>query len=211
MKVQLHFQTSKQNVIIPEDSSLGSIQKEVEKLFNVPQKQQKIIFRGTQLKDSNEKLKNLKVNDGAKLLILQQNAHNEVRKKRIRNTRFGHYFFPPEVHFDESIIAQGPPKGAIKGYIQDVLSLPESPFVVRSKDGISKLSVETDALFLLPDKGDPRRVFFSELRCVSVMKIGDELYSALSLTTKGGDMIYVYFVPSQYVKFLLQTVAGRAE
>lgn len=208
MKVQLRFERSTENVFLSEDSNLELIQKEVEKLFKVPPEQQKIIFRGTQLKNSNEKLKSLKVNDGSKLLILQENVGKAIGKKDLRKPLLAPRDMLQNLHFDESIIGQGPPKGAIKGYTQDVMSLPESPFVVRFNDDVWKLSVETDAIFLLPREGEPRRIFFSNVRCIAVKKIFDELYSVLVLITEHSETIYIYFLPCQYVKLLIQTISA---
>ena len=114
---------------------------------------------------------------------------------------------PRRIRVDESIVALGPPKGAINGFYAETSSLPNKPFFVRCAHGTSEMSLESDALFF-KHKNGVDRIFLSDITRFGTRHIGDGNYVMLSLETKQRQRINVYFLPLQYERVILQFLCG---
>ena len=102
------------------------------------------------------------------------------------------------------IIAKGIPENAEKPYKGQTTVLPKTPFIVYNTEGIrSKLTFESDAIWMESDDNKQERIFFSDIRgnVIQEMPKYEKSYVALCLSTTYGKRWY-YFIPAQYTQLL---------
>jgi hypothetical protein len=201
MQVQVKYNNATLDIKLPGDAKVEMLQKEVSRLFAVPQEAQRIIFRGRPISGSTVDLAALNIVDGARLLLLASKPVDKTvgedgkRSSLFPNMQFVNQRRSPTFVPDPVIVEKGPPPGAIRPYSAQTDSLPKEPFVVRTPNGIAKLHIESDAIFVECEDGTNRRFFFSSLTG-QLVRLGNGEYFAVRAEEK--EVADLYFIPSQY-------------
>lgn len=207
MEVQAKYCTQTKSVEIPEDATIRDLMVGIQSLFEIEPERQKLTFKGKNITLSDDPVSKYKIVNKARILVSLQSVTESTPASQPPTRTRGRTQLTPEFltsspHAD--IIAHGPPPNAEKPYQTQMAILPKTPFIVYNTEGIvSKLSFESDAIWMEADDGKQERIFFSDIKGLLVQEMPkyEKSYVALCLATSYGKRWY-YFIPGQYTVLL---------
>ena len=214
MRLQIRFKGASRTIEVPDDATVLQLMEQTKMELDVAIDQQKFIFRGKQLDKQDEPLAGLGVTNNARLLLTIQEHESAPVSPPPRTNQSRAYYNQPQTEFltiepHKAIISKGPPPNCEKPYHSQMSVLPKVPFVVYNTEGVlSRLSFESDAVWIESDDGTKERIFFTDIRSNVVQEIPkyEKDYVALCLLTRYGKR-WFYFIPNQYSQLLPKVIA----
>lgn len=212
MRIQIRFNDTTNAIELEDDATVQQLMDKVHESLEVEPEKQKFIFRGKVLSSPEDALSKLGITNNAKLLLTVQasqpatTAHPQGPAKA-RCNQAAREFLTTAPH--SAIISKGPPPNCGKPYHSQMTVLPKSPFVVYNTEGVvSKLSFESDAVWIESEDGAKERIFFTDIRSNVVQEIPryEKDYVALCLVTAHGKR-WFYFIPGQYSQILPKVIS----
>jgi hypothetical protein len=206
MHLHLRYNTSTHDIELPDDATVRQLQAEILRRLAIPPVDQKLIFRGKPIQLQGDLLSSLKIGNGAKIMLVA--AGKPVRVPSPSRPPLDLDILPQYAcRIHDSILALGPPTGAISGCMgASTSTLPNSPLIVRTANGLAEFSLETDGLFLKYATGSPDRIFFTDLAAVGSVPIGNGAYSVIAVQTKLETITWIAFVPAQYTGAIISAL-----
>lgn len=221
IKLAVRLNRDTTQIEIPADSKVSDIMYQINEKLSIPPESQQIIFKGAKINQTPDKtLSELQIKNGTKLLLLKTEKiafSVEDSKPQPAIAHVNLLGFPTKPHVSpesltnephQTIISKGLPPNCEKPYQSQMSILPKMPFAVYNTDGIlSKLTFESDAIWVVAADGNNERIFFNEIRGSVLQEIPgyEKQYNILILGTKIGKRCF-YFIPNQYAALIKRLI-----
>jgi hypothetical protein len=212
MDLYIRYNHKNHGLTVTQDADVHFLMDLIAPLLSIPIDQQQIIYHGKPLNNPSEKLANLSITNGAKLLLWHSTRITEV------SPSIPHITFRFVKPFDESllsephcsILSQGVPNGAVPSFNLQTKVLPLEPFhIYCTNGGKALLSIESDALFVVASDGSVTRIFFDTIYWYCIKRIHPTgLYFAIGIRTEKVTH-WFYFLPLQYHEHLRKLISNR--
>ncbi|GLC34804.1 hypothetical protein PLESTB_001166300 [Pleodorina starrii] len=220
---KVQFGKNSSDVKRPFDSTVGDLKGEIEKQLGIPSKLQKLMCKGTALKDDAATLRQAGVKDGSKLLLIGSNPSAvDAAKAAPTAGATGDWDAPKAeepIHKQTQhtkVLAKGVPDGALPGIAGRQVPMDDKmtaiPGLLNSQGSKVRLTFKEDLQQLwLGSETSTQKVPYGTIGKIESWPIeGNEGYSivALHLGAGGTSKYWLYYFPSQYVSGLKIRILG---
>ena len=209
MQLIIRFKGNTAKIELPDDSKVSQLMEKISQELSVSAENQKIICTGKNITDPDALLSSYNLKNGSKILLMEKSKMETTKTPNPPPTRTSFFTQQPQPEFlnsppHDKIIAQGVPENCEKPFPSQMMVLPKTPFIVYNTEGkLSKLSFESDAIWVESNDEKQERIFYSDVKTYLVQEIPgyENKYVGLCLHTKYGKRWY-YFIPNQYVAIM---------
>ncbi|GFR47911.1 hypothetical protein Agub_g9711 [Astrephomene gubernaculifera] len=221
---KIQFGKNNSDVKRPYDSTVGELKGEIEKQLGIPSKLQKLMCKGSALKDDGATLRQAGLKEGAKLLLIGSNPSAvDAAKAAAAGASAGGEWDAPKneepIHKQTQhakVLAKGVPDGALPGIAERQVPLEDKmtaiPGLLNSQGSKLRLTFKEELQQLwLGSETATQKVPYGTVSKIESWPLPDHPgYSllALHLGTGGVSKYWIYFFPSQYVAGLKIRVLG---
>ncbi|GIL73657.1 hypothetical protein Vretimale_5459 [Volvox reticuliferus] len=222
---KIQFGKNSSDVKRPFDSTVGDLKDEIQKQLGIPSKLQKLMCKGSALKDDTATLRQAGVKDGSKLLLIGSNPRAvDAAKAGSSGAAAGEWDAPKveEPIYKQAqhakVLAKGVPDGGLPGIPGRQVPMDDSltaiPGLLNSQGSKVRMTFKTEMQQLwLGSEATTQKVPFGTISKIESWPIeGNEGYSilALHLGAGGTSKYWLYYFPSQYVSGLKIRILGVA-